>query len=49
LSGDQWKGTAKFDVPYIQWGIKDPSNWVLKVKPLVNVEVDMRGAEKQEK
>lgn len=49
LAGDQWKGTAKFDVPYIQWGIKDPSNWLLKVKPVVNVEVDMTGAEKQEK
>jgi polyisoprenoid-binding protein YceI len=47
LAGDQWKGTAKFDVPYIQWGIKDPSNWVLKVKPVVNVEVDMTGAEKR--
>jgi polyisoprenoid-binding protein YceI len=49
LAGDQWKGTAKFDVPYIQWGIKDPSNWVLKVKPVVSVEVDMTGVEKQEK
>jgi hypothetical protein len=49
LAGDQWRGTAKFDVPYIQWGIKDPSNWLLKVKPVVNVEVDMTGAEKQEK
>jgi len=49
LSGDQWKGTAKFDVPYIQWGIKDASNWLLKVKPVVNVEVDMVGAEKREK
>jgi polyisoprenoid-binding protein YceI len=44
LTGDHWKGTAKFDVPYIQWGIKDPSNWLLKVKPVVNVEVEMAGA-----
>src|SRR5579872_3482631 len=41
-----WKGTAKFDVPYIQWGIKDPSNWLLKVKPTVHVEVDVTGTEK---
>ncbi len=45
LAGDHWTGTAKFDVPYIQWGIKDPSNWLLKVKPVVNVEIDMAGTE----
>ncbi|MGB2634922.1 MAG: YceI family protein [Candidatus Acidiferrum sp.] len=43
MSGDHWTGTAKFDVPYIQWGIKDPSNWLLKVKPVVSVELDMAG------
>jgi polyisoprenoid-binding protein YceI len=43
LESDRWKGTAKFEVPYIQWGIKDPSNWLLKVKPIVNVEVEMMG------
>jgi polyisoprenoid-binding protein YceI len=44
LSGDHWKGTAKFDIPYVQWGIKDPSNWLLKVKPVVNIEIDMSGS-----
>jgi polyisoprenoid-binding protein YceI len=43
LAGDRWKGTAKFDVPYIEWGIKDPSNWMLKVKPVVHVELEMVG------
>lgn len=43
LAGDHWKGTSKFDVPYIQWGIKDPSNFILKVKPVVNVEFEMSG------
>jgi len=44
FAGDHWKGTAKFDVPYIQWGIKDPSNFLLKVKPVVHVELEMAGA-----
>jgi len=43
LANDQWKGTAKFEVPYIQWGLKDPSNFLLKVKPIVNVELEMSG------
>lgn|SRR5579871_1669934 len=45
FTGDHWKGTAKFDVPYIQWGIKDPSNFFLKVKPVVHVEVDLEGTQ----
>jgi polyisoprenoid-binding protein YceI len=44
LTGDHWTATAKFDVPYVQWGIKDASNWLLKVKPVVNVEIDMTGS-----
>ena len=45
LMGDHWKGTGKFDVPYVKWGIKDPSNFLLKVKPVVNVELEMSGSE----
>ncbi|HXR32978.1 MAG TPA: YceI family protein [Verrucomicrobiae bacterium] len=40
----KWKGTAKFEVPYIQWGLKDPSNWLLKVKPAVQVDLELAGA-----
>jgi len=46
MAADHWKGVAKFDVPYTQWGIKDPSNWILKVKPVVNIELEMAGAAK---
>jgi polyisoprenoid-binding protein YceI len=46
LASGTWKGNAKFDVPYIQWGIKNPSNWMLKVKPVVNVELEMAGTVK---
>jgi polyisoprenoid-binding protein YceI len=41
LTGDRWKGTTKFEVPYVKWGIKNPSNFLLKVKPVVTVEVEM--------
>jgi len=43
LSGGHWKGTAQFEVPYVAWGIKDPSNFLLKVKKVVNVELEMSG------
>jgi hypothetical protein len=48
LSEDQWKGTAAFEVPYIQWGLKNPSNFLLKVKPVVDVELDLAGTVRSE-
>jgi len=49
LAGDRWRGTSKFEVPYVQWGIKDPSNFLLKVKPVVIVELEMSGEVKAAK
>jgi polyisoprenoid-binding protein YceI len=46
FAGDHWTGTGKFEVPYVTWGIKDPSNFFLKVKHVVNVELEMFGATK---
>jgi len=44
MAGNRWTGTGKFDVPYVKWGIKDPSNFLLKVNPVVNVELELSGA-----
>jgi polyisoprenoid-binding protein YceI len=49
MNGASWKGTGKFDVPYIQWGLKNPSNFLLKVQPVVNVELEMAGSVKSQK
>jgi polyisoprenoid-binding protein YceI len=43
LSGDQWKGSAKFSVPYIQWGLKSPNTFLLKADPAVDVELELSG------
>lgn len=32
--------TASFSVPYVKWGMKDPSTFVLKVKDSVEIEVE---------
>jgi hypothetical protein len=32
------------EVPYIAWGMKNPSNFLLKVKPVVNIEMETGGA-----
>jgi len=43
LAGDHWAGSAKFGVPFIDWGLKNPSNWLLKVDHVVNIELQLKG------
>jgi len=43
ISGDHWTGTANFKVPYIKWGLKNPSNFVLRVKPDVQIDLELAG------
>lgn len=44
FAGTQWTGAAKFDVPYINWGLKNPSTFLLKVNPAVNIDLDISGS-----
>jgi YceI-like domain len=44
LNGSGWKGTATFSVPYTDWGLKNPGNFLLKVDHTVEIEVDMAGS-----
>jgi polyisoprenoid-binding protein YceI len=43
LSGDHWSGSAKFSIPFVEWGLKDPSNFLLKVKHQVEIELELKG------
>lgn len=43
FSTDHWKGSGKFKVPYSEWGMKNPSNFFLKVDSSVDVEVEISG------
>lgn len=43
LKAERWKGTANFSVPYNDWGLKNPGNFILKVDHAVSIEVDMAG------
>jgi polyisoprenoid-binding protein YceI len=44
LAGDHWTGTAKFRVPFIDWGLKNPSNFFLKVTHAVEIELELKGS-----
>jgi polyisoprenoid-binding protein YceI len=44
LSGDHWSGSAKFSVPFVDWGLKNPSNFLLKVNHAVEIELELKGS-----
>lgn len=42
-NGSEISATTQFTIPYIQWGIKNPSNFLLKVKDKVDVSIHAAG------
>jgi hypothetical protein len=44
LAENNWKGSAEFIVPYIEWKLKNPSNFLLKVKPIVQIQLELAGS-----
>ena len=44
LAADHWTGTAKFSVPFIDWGLKNPGNFFLKVNHAVEIELELKGS-----
>jgi hypothetical protein len=43
LSGDHWSGSAKFGIPFIEWGLKNPSTWLLKVDHSISADLELKG------
>jgi hypothetical protein len=43
VSDGRWTGSAKFGVPFIEWGLKNPSTWLLKVDHSVSIELELKG------
>jgi len=43
ISGDEVSGTGKFVVPFVEWGMKDPSNFLFKVDKTVEVDLIAAG------
>jgi polyisoprenoid-binding protein YceI len=47
ISGDTVTATTRFAVPYVEWGMKNPSKFLLRVGKQVEIEVTSKGTIKQ--
>jgi polyisoprenoid-binding protein YceI len=45
-NGGQYTAATHFVIPYVQWGMKNPSNFILKVDDKVEIDVRAAAAEK---
>ncbi len=43
LAADHWTGNARFSVPFIDWGLKNPSTFFNKVNHAVEIELELKG------
>jgi polyisoprenoid-binding protein YceI len=43
ISGNHCAATGSFDIPYVQWGVKDPSIFMLKVGKDVKIDLHLSG------
>lgn len=43
IEGETWKTALAFEVPYVEWGMKDPGNFLLKVEKKVTLKVVAEG------
>ncbi len=41
--GDQLDATIQFDVPYVKWGLENPSTFILRVSSTVNIDIRASG------
>jgi polyisoprenoid-binding protein YceI len=44
MSGDRWSTTAHFTIPYVKWGMKNPSTLFLRVSDSVEIDLVAAGS-----
>ena len=44
MTADHWLATAHFTIPYVKWGMKNPSTFFLRVSDSVEIDVAAGGS-----
>jgi len=44
IDGSALTAKTNFQVPYVQWGLKDPSIFILKVAKVVDIDLSLSGS-----
>lgn len=43
MASDHWSAVIHFNVPYVKWGLKNPSNFFLRVDDSVQIDLETAG------
>lgn len=43
IAGSSLEAKGQFQIPYVKWGLKNPSMFILKVAKVVDVSLDLKG------
>jgi polyisoprenoid-binding protein YceI len=44
MADDHWSATAHFVIPYVKWGMKNPSTFILRVSESVEIDLHASGS-----
>jgi hypothetical protein len=48
IQGGRFNATSRLSIPYVGWGMKDPSNVILRVRKTVELDLRVAGTVRQE-
>jgi hypothetical protein len=43
MAPNRWNAAARFPIPYVKWGLKNPSTFVLHVSQTVEIDIQASG------
>jgi len=43
MAADRWTATSHFSIPYVQWGMRNPSTFILRVSQTVDIDIHASG------